>query len=592
MYFPTFYVPCCDASLEIIKINSYLFDKLYPEAKLVFMGFKNPDYEFYNKNHSFVSLAAEQVGGPSQWTRYIYDYLKDVDDEIVGFMLDDYLLCTEPNREMIKIAHNLLKNKEGIGRFDLTFDCQVEGDLLDKKIKISDYQVALKSPSADYRISTQTSLWKRDYLLKFLNNNWTPWQFEIEGTNLARNKKFREQTLCFYDRSMAHYPIRTIAKGCVSRFNEGKFNVLGMPIELIKDLLKNGFIVKDDLIWGQYKGTPPSFEEKGGFNFHPAFLEYHPTSKTHFKEYYSVYDDEKYPLLTVNLWDTNFVHTKDHPDFGYITSQGEKTPRGKSINYLPFLPKFKEDSEITIFTDKCLSVKTINSVDSKIKIGWIMEPPVVHPDVYKEVESLLPHLDYLLTFSKELSEKYEKCLLFPWCYLRVEQGDWGIHNKDKMYSLIASDKAWAEGHKLRHEVVKNLSDKHSIELWGKGYKEFGSNEKKLALKDYMFSIVIQNCQLDTFFTDICDPMIMGTIPIFWGTKEVSKHFNDDGIIYFDNLQELDKILSNLTEEDYHKRLQAVKDNYEIAKTFWRSDDQLAKFIYDNELHRKKNEKEN
>jgi hypothetical protein len=96
----------------------------------------------------------------------------------------------------------------------------------------------------------------------------------------------------------------------------------------------------------------------------------------------------------------------------------------------------------------------------------------------------------------------------------------------------------------------------------------------------MFSIVIQNCQLDTFFTDFVDPLATGTIPIYWGTRNVARHFNTDGIIFFDTLEELDNILSNLTEEDYYCRIEAVRDNFERAKEFWRSDDQLAKKIYE------------
>ena len=103
--------------------------------------------------------------------------------------------------------------------------------------------------------------------------------------------------------------------------------------------------------------------------------------------------------------------------------------------------------------------------------------------------------------------------------------------------------------------------------------------KIFALKDHMFSIIIQNCQLDTFFTDFIDPLVAGTIPIFWGTREVNKHFDEKGVIFFDTFEELDEILSNLTEEDYYSRLEAVKSNFETAKKYWRADDQLADLIY-------------
>jgi hypothetical protein len=575
---PGIYIPCCDDSLPIVKISSYLFDKFWPQAQVHFLGFKTPEFDFYNENHTFHSLAPEQVGGATSWTRYIHDFMKDVEEEFVIFSLDDYLLCTKPDTQMIEIALGLMKRTAKIGRFDLTFDTQIEGNIAPMG-NVKGLMVVHKKPNAPYRISTQPAIWNRDFLLQFLDNDWSPWDFEIKGSQKAATEKMPSQTVSFYDRDLIRYPIRTTAKGAVSRFNPGKFNVLGLAPETIKELVEEGFFEEKDLIWGQHANNPPAFFEKEGYEFHPSFLDFHPTSHTHFEEYNCIYDDPESPLLTVNLFDANFIHTKDHPDFGYITTQGEKAPRGKKLRYMEGKKYFQEYSGITIFTDRYLRPDVIKSVDSPIKIGWIMEPPAVHPWAFDAVPSVLPELDYLFSFSKELADKYEKCRLLPFCHLRVHHDDWGVHEKSKLVSMVASTKKWTPGHILRHHVADELAEKHAIELWGAAYKSFPQHGKIFALKDYMFSIVIQNCQLDTFFTDFIDPLIAGTIPIFWGTREVNKHFDENGAIFFDTLEELDEILSNLTEEDYYSRLEAVKNNFETAKKYWRADDQLADLIY-------------
>ena len=85
--------------------------------------------------------------------------------------------------------------------------------------------------------------------------------------------------------------------------------------------------------------------------------------------------------------------------------------------------------------------------------------------------------------------------------------------------------------------------------------------------------------MDTFFTDFVDPLATGTIPIFWGTKNVDKYFNPDGFIMFETFEELDTILSSLTEKDYYDRIEAVRDNFERSKKYWRSDDQLGKMLH-------------
>tara|TARA_Y100000592_G_scaffold781_1_gene1260 strand:+ start:12155 stop:13915 length:1761 start_codon:yes stop_codon:yes gene_type:complete len=576
---PNIYIPCCDDSLPIVKINSYLFNKFWPDAVVNYLGFSQPQFKFYNKNHHFHSLSDKQEGGAANWTKYIYDFLKTIDDTHIIFSIDDYWLCETPNYEKINKASNLMTVNDKIGRFDLTFDSQVEGNLLPIK-NLEDHGIVVKHPLAPYRVSTQPAIWKLEYLLEIMNNNWSPWQFEINGSQLASTKYTNtNHTFAFYDKDMDKYPIRTIAKGAVSRHNPNKYNVLGLSTDTIKEMVKENFFSEEELIWGQWQGEVPTFHEKGGYDFHPGFLNYHDTSKTHFREYFKTYDDPEYPMLTVNLFDSSFSHTLTHPDFGYISTNAEKSPRGKKIRFIQGNKSYHQDCGITLFTDNYLNQDIISSVDSKIKVGWILEPPVIHPWPYNNVDSYINELDYLFTFSDELSEKYEKAITFPWCSIRLNRDDWGVHEKTKQVSMIASNKTHATGHKLRHRVAKELSDKFNIDLWGGGYNFFPQHGKILALKDYMFSIVIQNCQLDTFFTDFVDPLATGTIPIFWGTRNVDKYFNPDGIIFFDTFDELESILGNLTEKDYYNRLEAVKDNYNRSKKYWRSDDQLAEMLH-------------
>jgi len=576
---PKIFIPCCDESLPIIRINSYLFNKFYPDAEVHYLGFSKPKFKLYGDKHYFHSIAESQEGGASKWTRYIHDFISKIEDEYIIFSIDDYWLCDFPNAEMIQLAQKIINGNTKVGRFDLTFDSQVEGNIIQVK-KIKEHQLCVKAPNAPYRVSTQPALWSVKFLLELLDNDWSPWQFELEGTHLAF-KKYPDlyHTFCFSDSDMKNYPLRTIAKGAVSRHNAGKYNVLGLKTETIKELILEGFFKEEQLIWGQWQGKVPGFYEKEGYNFHPGFLDHHETSKTNFKEYHTVYDDPGYPMLTVNLFDASFSHTLTHPDFGYISTNAEKSPRGKIIKFVSGIKDYTKDCGITLFTDHYLKKEIISQVKSEMKVGWILEPPVIHPWAYENIDSYVNELDYLLTFSEEISKKYKNAITFPWCSIRLDHKDWGVHNKTKLLSMIASNKKEAPGHLLRHQVASDLSEKHSIDLWGGGYKLFPQHGKILALKDYMFSVVIQNCNMDTFFTDFVDPLATGTIPIFWGTKNVDKYFNPDGFIMFETFEQLDTILSNLTEEDYYDRIEAVRDNFERSKKYWRSDDQLGKMLH-------------
>jgi hypothetical protein len=66
------------------------------------------------------------------------------------------------------------------------------------------------------------------------------------------------------------------------------------------------------------------------------------------------------------------------------------------------------------------------------------------------------------------------------------------------------------------------------------------------------------------------------VPIFRGCPNIGDFFDKQGILCFNTIKELDEILSNLTEEDYYAMLPHIKNNYEIAKRFKRTnEDQIV-----------------
>jgi hypothetical protein len=60
-----------------------------------------------------------------------------------------------------------------------------------------------------------------------------------------------------------------------------------------------------------------------------------------------------------------------------------------------------------------------------------------------------------------------------------------------------------------------------------------------------------------------------------GTKKVNEYFNEDGIIFFDGTFDL----SLLTEELYHSKMNAIKDNYDRVQKYSVLDD----WIFENYL---------
>ena len=565
------YIPCCDASLPIVEINSFLFNKFWSDAKVNYLGFKKPNFELHNPNHKFISVADKQEGGANNWTRYIHQHLKTLDVKHIIFSIDDYWICQKPNLDLIHKALETSVANNKVGRFDLTFDSQVEGNIFPVEA-FKPHRIAVKHPQAPYRVSTQPAIWKLDYLLELLDNNWSPWQFELSGTEVVKNKyKNTNLTFCYYDEHMVDYPLRTIAKGAVSRHNPNKFNVLGFSTDTIKELVEHGYFTEDELIWGQWEGKVPTFEEKGGYNFDPGKMEFHPTSKTFWKEYHSVYNTK--PLI--NLFDECFSHTEKL--WGYISSNG--TDAWGEPKNVRFCSKMQNFNGITLFTDHYLGNRDfIESINTRQKIAWLCESPAVHPWAHEYILKTYDLFDLIITYDKKLSEKLPNAVYANIMETRVLPKNCKIHKKDKLVSLIAADKRSTEGHKYRFEIVEKFADKYKIDLWGSAFKSF--NLKAEPLKDYCFSITVHNCRVNDFYTDaLIDCFSMGTVPIFWGCPNIGEYFDEKGILSFETNEELEQILSDLSYEKYNKLMPHIKNNFEISKKFRTTkDDQIYNII--------------
>ena len=84
----------------------------------------------------------------------------------------------------------------------------------------------------------------------------------------------------------------------------------------------------------------------------------------------------------------------------------------------------------------------------------------------------------------------------------------------------------------------------------------------------MFSIVYENCCCDKYYTEkITDCFASKTIPIYWGTNLIKEDFNEDGIIFVDNLPK-----TILSAELYHSKIDSVNENYDRVKKLEAADD--------------------
>ena len=241
------------------------------------------------------------------------------------------------------------------------------------------------------------------------------------------------------------------------------------------------------------------------------------------------------------------------------------TPVNKYFSWNTINP---ETEDIVVLTDG--SVVNINNEFSKTnhKIAWLIESPTVFTEenwkhIIPFVLENLNRFDYVASCDLNLIKKYpEKFRYVPQSYTGIMEEEMRIYNKTQFISIVASKLNHRPGHILRHTVIEKY--KNLVRALGRGYKGFGKNWEAFA--ESMFSIVIENCKSDGYYTDqIGTPLACGTIPIYWGCSNIGDYYDIDGIITFDTLEELHKILLNLRPADYYKREKSIKNNLEIVR---------------------------
>ena len=243
------------------------------------------------------------------------------------------------------------------------------------------------------------------------------------------------------------------------------------------------------------------------------------------------------------------------------------------------LSKFTEwvydgSGEVSFYTNQ-RSLDVFQDTSSIPKYIWLLESKQIIQGVYDWIianyDFVASRVDGILSCDKELCEKYPK-----FQYVMSNAAPWieerKIYEKTKLVSMISSNKSMVPGHRKRLEFVRRFRDQ--VDLYGRGFRDLPRKED--GLRDYMFSIAVENAVYDTYFTEkLTDCFATGTIPIFYGCKGVTEYFNEDGIIFLDD----DFDISTLTEELYYSKMDALRDNYQRSMKLPVAED----FIYKNYL---------
>ena len=260
--------------------------------------------------------------------------------------------------------------------------------------------------------------------------------------------------------------------------------------------------------------------------------------------------------------------------FSHCKYSNNPLPPTSFSKYIEWDRKVSDVEELVFYTDGDI-LKPIPG--HRKKIAWLLEPYVKQPNIYEWILQNNKLYDYVLTNEKKLLDRGENFIYYPFGGCWIDKKDRTIeHEKTKLVSIVASAKKNVPDHLKRHEIISKHKD--IIDVMGRGYKPLDKIVD--GLKDYMFNFSMENQTRDYHFSEkIINPIMVGTVPIYYGCESISKYFDTRGMVIFKEVSEVQDILKEIGSKMYNGMLPYIKENFKIAHQYILSED----WMYENKV---------
>lgn len=149
--------------------------------------------------------------------------------------------------------------------------------------------------------------------------------------------------------------------------------------------------------------------------------------------------------------------------------------------------------------------------------------------------------------------------------------------KDKLISIMVSNKNQAPGHIYRHSLVQAiLQSRYPIDIWGRGCRFYGNDSRikgdftdNEPYENYHFHICIENFQTPNYTSEkYTNAVLWGTTPIYWGatnplfpeyTITLSGNLKDDMALLLNIIHEPIKYKKFISQHKIRPQLNILKN---------------------------------
>ena len=175
---------------------------------------------------------------------------------------------------------------------------------------------------------------------------------------------------------------------------------------------------------------------------------------------------------------------------------------------------------------------------------------------------------FILTWDDKVLNNCENALFLPFghTWFKPDQYEKN-HIKKFQISHLCGKLLKTYGQSIRHELLARKNEIKTptkfFDVYGDRYNiEDARKGKEEVFGDSMFGVAIENTSHRGYFTEkILDCFLLKTIPVYWGCSNIEDFFNKDGVIQFDNADDLIYISNSLTEDYYASKKDIIEENY-------------------------------
>lgn len=228
--------------------------------------------------------------------------------------------------------------------------------------------------------------------------------------------------------------------------------------------------------------------------------------------------------------------------------------------------------------DQALDPEFIRCPESENKIAVLWEPRPINLEGFDFAGSRIAQISHIFSHDQRfLAENPNKASFFVTggSYIKPHE-TLSAWPKTRLVSIAASKKRFLPGHHLRHEVIQGIPAGRLVTM-GSGYRPYRSSSTPY--KNFFYSIVIENVQEDQFFTEkLIHSLLYRCIPLYWGAHSLPRGIDERGIIRFDSVSQLRKILKGLSVSAYRGLREIVKHNQAAALEYASSELNLQRVI--------------